>query len=185
MLIALCLALLVASISASGRITPVQMMVAGRDLPAGHVLTESDVRWIEAPSGAFSGDLLLDDTKDRRLSIAAPEGTPLTTSILVGPTLADSAPDGTVVIPIALSTPAELTPVGSVVDLWVADEGGNAQLLASRATIMAFSEAEGSSRFGGDDIMHSYAAVPAGEATLVLGMSSQRPIMAVLSRQGE
>ncbi|AZN30558.1 hypothetical protein EJO69_09765 [Flaviflexus salsibiostraticola] len=184
-LIALCLALVVASISASGRVTPVEMMVAGRDLSAGHVLTESDIRWVEAPSGVIPGDLLIKDVSDSRLAIAAPEGTPLTTPILIGPTLADSAPDGTVVIPLILSTPQELTPVGSLVDLWVADEAGTAHQMATGATILAYSESESSSGFGSDELTYSYVAVPVDDATLVLGMSTQRPLLAVLNRQGQ
>lgn len=174
-LVALCLAFVVASISSSGRVTPVEIMVAGRDMPAGHTVTESDIAWTSAPSGTIPGELLLNDVEGQRLAVGIPSGTPLTQSMLVGPTLADSAPDGTIVLPLYLSSPREMTPVGSSVDLWATDEVGTAYKASTAATIMAFSDESSD-----PDLTHAYVAVSAEEATLVLGTSTQSPLVAVL-----
>ncbi len=57
--------------------------------------------------------------------------------------------------------------------------------LATGATILAYSESESSSGLGSDELTYSYVAVPVDDATLVLGMSTQRPLLAVLNRQGQ
>lgn len=106
----------------------------------------------------------------------------MTVSMLVGPTLADSAPDGTVVIPVFLATPPELTPVGSTVDLWATEEGSTAYQAASSATIMAFSDVDSPRTFGRDtaEFTYAYIAVAADDATFVLGISAGTPLLAVL-----
>ena len=183
-LVALCAAIAVASIGSSGRMTPVELLVAGGDMPAGHTLSDSDVRFVQAPSGTIPEELVPEDVAGRRLSVAVQEGTPMTESMLIGPTLSDSAPDGTVILAIHLLTPEELIPVGSTVDLWATDEAGTAYKAASAATIMAFSESADASAFGwgATDATYSYVAVADDDATFVLGISARSPLMAVLHR---
>lgn len=181
-LVALCVAFAVASIGSSGRVTPAQLLVADGDMPAGHVLSDSDVRLVQAPSGTIPEDLVPDDIAGRRLSVGLREGTPVTESMLIGPTLIDSAPDGTVILSVSLATPKELVPVGSTVDLWATDESGAAYQAASSATIMAFSEATNSSTFGRDtvELTHAYIAVADDDATFVLGINAGKPLFAVV-----
>lgn len=181
-LLALCLALVVSAIGSSGRVLPTELLVAASDLPAGHRLTEDDVRKIPAPAGVVPEDQAIDMASGQRLSISLPEGTPITQSMLIGPTLVDGLPEGTVIVPVYLSTPAELTPAGSKVDLWSSDETGTAILAATDATILAFSEVDASSGFlsTGDNLTYAYVAIDAEQATLVLGISARTPLLAVL-----
>lgn len=179
-LLALCLAIVVSAIVSSGRVTS-QIMVAASDMPAGHVISASDVAWVAAPTGTIPRDLVPEDVAGHRLSIGVPAGTPVTESMFVGPTLADSAPAGTVIVPVLLSTPKELTPVGSSVDLWGSDEAGEAFQAATAATIMAFSDVA-ASRFGTDttELTYAFVAVSSDDAILVLSISATTPLIAVL-----
>jgi len=183
-LIALCAAIAVASLGSTGRMTPVELLVASADLPAGHTLTDGDIEIVTVPSGTIPDDLVPGETDGRRLAVAVRQGGPVTESMLIGPGLIDSAPAGTVVLPIHLVTPEELIPVGSTVDLWTTDESGTAYQTASAATVMAFSTStdSGTFGFGTTDITYAYVAVAHEDATFVLGTSAQSPLMAVAHR---
>ncbi|WP_082418152.1 SAF domain-containing protein [Flaviflexus massiliensis] len=180
--LALCLALVVASIGSSGRVMMAELAVASRSMPAGHVISEEDITLVQAPSGLIPADKNVDDLQGRRLAVAIPEGTPLTSSMVIGPTLSDGAPEGTVVVPLYLATPKDLIPVGSVVMLLALTEEGNAIEVATHATILAFSDAEAapSSMSDSDNLVYAYVAIDVEHATFVLGMSARAPLFAVL-----
>ncbi|MDO5723980.1 MAG: SAF domain-containing protein [Flaviflexus sp.] len=191
LIIATALAAVVAlTIHALGRTagTTASIYVAGRDLPAGHELARDDLVARAAPEGLIPSALEPEQAEGSRLAIGLPEGSPLTSAHLLGPSLADHAPAGTVVIPVPLASPPDLTPVGATVELWAAptDElGGEARRLASGATIMAFAPDHGTSAFRTQtDVTRAYVAVSPREARLVLGISARAPVLAVLAAAG-
>lgn len=177
------------TIQALGRTagTTATIYVAAADLPAGHELDSDDLVGRPAPEGLIPSSVTPKEAEGSRLAIGLPEGSPLTSAHLVGPSLADHAPDGTVVIPIQLASPPDLTPVGATVELWAApsDELAEARRLASGATIMAFAPGSGSSAFRSQsDVTRAYVAVSPREARLVLGISARAPVLAVLAAAG-
>lgn len=180
--IALCLALVVAGIGSSGRVMQEEIAVTSRSLPAGHVLAEEDITFLPAPANIVPADQSLEEVYGQRLAVALPEGTPVTSGMVVGPTLSDSAPDGMLVIPLYLSTPRDLVPVGSVVTLVATTEEGNAVEVATDAIILAFSDADAtpSSMSDSDNLVYAYAAIDEDQATFVLGISARAPLFAVL-----
>lgn len=178
------------TIQALGRTagTTATIYVAAADLPAGHELDSDDLLGRPAPEGLIPSSVTPREAEGSRLAIGLPEGSPLTSAHLVGPSLADHAPDGTVIIPIQLASPPDLTPVGATVELWAgpSDElGAEARRLASGATIMAFAPGSGSSAFHSQsDVTRAYVAVSPQEARLVLGISARAPVLAVLAAAG-
>lgn len=121
--------------------TPV--LVAARTLPAGSVLTDTDVRvepLASAPLGVVSAEVAVGAT----LTIGLPEGVPVVGTMLLGPGLSEAAPPGWVVVPVPLADPvlAELLRVGDRVDLYLAagDTGGRldeAELVSAGALVLA------------------------------------------------
>lgn len=173
--------------------TPV--LVAATDLSAGTVLSADHLRTRQDPDPADhrpSAEELIGE----RLTVGIPAGIPLTTTMVAGPGIADSAPPGTVVVPVHLAdaTILQIAREGDYLDLYLtpADAGGqltDAELITSGALILALPQAhEQSPMFPG---AHSVAsdtdtvvvAVNADDATVLTGASGFAPFRAVLVTQ--
>lgn len=124
----------------------VEVLVAGRDLPAGAELRADDVTTV-AVSPDTAPDGVLTDVADATGAIlAAPlrSGEPVTDVRLVGAGLADAAP-GTVAVPVRLSDAAQagLLRVGDEVDLLATDpEARTTTTVASGALVLAVPDRE-------------------------------------------
>lgn len=168
----------------------VEVLVAAHDLPAGATLTAADLRTVrvhEAPASAVGpADL------GASLIIGVPEGLPVVRSMLLGPGLAESAPPGWVVTPVALADPllAEMLRVGDRVDLYLssADTGGlleQAELVTAGAVVLAREPADTGGSLLGAQASSTHpvvvVAVPADDAAGLTGASAFAPFRAVLS----
>ena len=170
----------------------VPVLVTAREVPAGAVLTDADVRLDAAPS-APAGAIGLDLAVGATLAVGLPEGIPVVETMLLGPGLADAAPEGWVVVPVPLADPvlAELVRVGDRIDLYLAaaDTGGRlteAELVTTEALVLARASPEGSdsSWLGGPGSGSTSVVVVAvrpGDAGALAGASGFGPFRAVLS----
>lgn len=172
--------------------TPV--VVAARDLPAGTVLTETDLQ-VEYVSQPLPGPSEPEEVLAGRLVVALPAGAPVVETMLLGPALVEAAPPGTVVVPVRLADAAivSLARPGDLLDLYLspADTGGQslaAERVAEGALILSTMESEDqdSSLFGSPPVSSSSSdvvvvlAVRASDATLLTGASSLAAFRAVL-----
>ncbi|TDE94098.1 hypothetical protein EXU48_11670 [Occultella glacieicola] len=175
--------------------TPV-LVVTGT-LPAGSVLTETDVevRQVRDPPPST---VSFEEAVGSPLAIGVGPGTPVVPTLLVGPGLTGSAPAGTVVLPIRLADPAlaQLVRVGDRLDLYLApvDSGGQvleSELITAGALILSRVDepAADPSLFGATDPAGGptgvvIAAVAASDAARVSGASAVAPFRAVLIDEG-
>jgi Flp pilus assembly protein CpaB len=120
----------------------VAVLVAARDLPAGAVLADGDVRREGfAPSSVPDG--LASDPAGRTLAAPMRAGEPLTDARLVGPALTDGYP-GLVAVPVRLPDAgmAALLRVGDRIDLVSADpQSGAAEVVAADVPVLALPDA--------------------------------------------
>ena len=130
--------------------TPV--VVAARDLPAGHVLRPADLLVQHRPAGFAPGRAVHDagQVSGRRLAGPLSGGEVLTPGRLVGPGLLDGRGDGARAVHVPVADPGALAMVGAgdTVDL-VAATG---QVLASAVTVLSVdrpSESSGLTGIGG------------------------------------
>jgi hypothetical protein len=84
-----------------------QITVAARDLPAGHVLTDTDLVTVRWPRG-IRPDGALTSPHGRVLAGALRRGEPVTDARLTGPGLLAGQPPGTVAVTVRLTDPAGL-----------------------------------------------------------------------------
>lgn len=119
--------------------SPVEVVVAARDVAAGASVTAADLAvatWPRdlVPPGALRS---LATLPDRAVADGVlPRGTPITSSNVHGGGAAADAPAGTALVPV----PADLLPhlpVGTRVDLAVAGFDGTAEVVAAAATVVA------------------------------------------------
>ncbi|MEV5003575.1 SAF domain-containing protein [Nocardioides sp. LML1-1-1.1] len=121
----------------------VGVLVAGHDLPAGHVLASGDLTEVTVPAGVVPAGAV-GRPEGRTLAAPLRAGEPVTDVRLVGAGLADAQPAGTVAAPVRLSDPGQATllTVGDRIDLLATDpRGGNARPLAADALVLALPEA--------------------------------------------
>ena len=120
----------------------VAVTVAARDLPAGVVLGEGDLRTVGfAPDSVPRG--LAADPRGRTLAAPLRGGEPITDLRLVGPALTDGYP-GLAAVPVRLpdAAMADLLRVGDRIDLVSADpQGGGATVVASDVPVLAIPDA--------------------------------------------
>jgi pilus assembly protein CpaB len=193
--VALCLALATWIVVGELRPSPtptVPVLVTARAVPAGTVLTGTDVRLEpagRAPEGAVDADVAVGS----RLTVGLPAGVPVVETMLLGPGLADAAPSGWVVVPVPLADPvlADLVRVGDRIDLYLAaaDTGGRlteAELVTTGALVLARAgpDQAGSSWLAGSTSSGAGAVVVAirpEDASALAGASGFGPFRAVLS----
>ncbi len=118
-----------------------EVLVAGRDLPAGALLSTDDLTVVELSPNTAPEGVLTDVADAAGAILAAPlrAGEPVTDVRLVGPGLADTAP-GTIAVPVRLSDAAQvgLLRVGDEVDLLATDpESRTTVTIASGALVLA------------------------------------------------
>ncbi|WP_420111329.1 SAF domain-containing protein [Pseudactinotalea sp.] len=168
------------------------VLVTARDVPAGTVLTAADVRLDAAPR-APGGAVPLEAAVGATVTIGLPEGVAVVETMLLGPGLAESAPEGWVVVPAPLADPvlADLIRVGDRIDLYLtaADTGGRlseAELVATGALVLARAspDAGETSWLGGPASSSTgvvVVAVRPSDAPGMAGASGFGPFRAVLS----
>lgn len=170
------------------------VVVAARDLPAGTVLTDEDLRVTPMPVH-YPGVGDLQTALGERLAVALPEGAALSAPMLLGSGLVEAAPPGTVVLPVRLADAAlmQLARPGDRLDLYLASgdatgAGGGADRVAQGALILSLLEdgqAESSllgpapgAGAGNETVV--VLAVRESDATLLTGASSVAAFRAVL-----
>lgn len=145
----------------------VTVLVAARDLPAGHVVGPADLVEQRRPSGyAPSAPLTkLGDVSGRRLAGPVRAGEVLTDGRLVGPGLLDGQPPGTRAMHVPVADPGALAMVqpGDTVDL-VAATG---EPLATAVTVL--SVAAGSEAASG-----GFTGVAAGDSGVVAAVAPEQ-----------
>lgn len=178
------LAVAFALATTSTSVESMRVPVAERDLPAGHVLTEGDLKLARSP-GSDLPVASIEDLVDGTLAVSLPAGTPVTESMLMGEGLAGGAPADHTVVAVPVSTPPELTPVGSTVDLYAPPGEGEAEavLVASSAVVVSIDDIESSAISTNMlDITKLYLVIKDSDAKLILGISAQTPLLAVVDR---
>jgi hypothetical protein len=128
----------------------VRVLTAARDLPAGTLLSGSDLAKQEfAPDSVPDG--LAPDAVGRTLAAPVRSGEPVTDVRLVGESLARSDPDLTA-LPVRFPDAAmvELLEVGDVIDLIATDpQGSGATVVAAGIPVLAIPAADDASGAGG------------------------------------
>lgn len=123
------------------------VVVAARDLPAGHVLTGADLTVVRMPPHAVPDGVSVspDRLTGRAVVVAVTRGLPVVPSVLEGQRFGVPAPPGTVTVPILLADPAvaRLLRPGDRLDLvapadWDVTTAGSGEpvVLASRALVL-------------------------------------------------
>jgi Flp pilus assembly protein CpaB len=182
----------------------VQVTVAARDLPAGSVLTETDVAVATLVEGAWT-PRSLDVAEVVGDVLAAPVsvGEPLTETRLRGATLLTGVPPGTVALPVRLADPgaAALVSGGDRIDLLAAVPGDGATavrtvgsdlpvLLAPAATSAVSTEPDGVALLGGSDagtdLLGGLLVVAASpeQVSAIIGGASDGPLWLALRANG-
>lgn len=113
---------------------PVDVLVAARDLPAGHRITPGDLAPARWPAELVPGRP--QEPTGRTLTVGLPAGMPVTTAHLGDGGLAAQLRDGEVAFPLPLETTPQVEP-GQVVDLVAGDASGGGSRLAEAARILA------------------------------------------------
>lgn len=146
----------------------VDVVVAARALPVGHVVAEDDlqtVRWPadRRPEAALA---LPGSAVGRRLASPVTAGEAITTARLVGTGLVAGAPPGTVVVRVPLADPsaAVLAGAGSRVDLVSTTTG---ESLASSATVLAADTGADQAAAATPGLLGGSASAPGGTGLLV------------------
>lgn len=139
------------------------LRVAGRDLPAGHVIGPGDLVDAAVPSGVVP-DGVVGSPEGRVLAGPLRAGEPVTDVRLVGPGLAAGQPAGRVALPVRLSDAgqAALLTVGDRIDLVATDpRAATATALAPDVVVLALPDA----RRAGDDALPGRLVVVGLSAT--------------------
>jgi hypothetical protein len=144
---------------------PTTVLVAARDLPAGHQLTRHDLRRATWPR-----DLAPEDRLERaagRLSTALPEGSPATRRHIADGGVAAGLPDGHAAVPIAVEGLPTLS-VGNRVEVVGRDLDGRAVVLAQTGSVVAI------------DHTDVWLAIPAAQAADVAAAGASGMVTVVV-----
>jgi Flp pilus assembly protein CpaB len=197
-------ALLALSVVAPAPPATVQVTVAARDLPAGSVLTETDVAVATLVEGAWTPRSLdVAEVVGEVLAAPVSVGEPLTETRLRGATLLTGVPPGTVALPVRLADPgaAALVSGGDRIDLLAAVPGDGATavrtvgsdlpvLLAPAATSAVSTEPDGVALLGGSDagtdLLGGLLVVAASpeQVPAIIGGASDGPLWLALRANG-
>jgi Flp pilus assembly protein CpaB len=166
------------------------VLVAARDLPAGHVLSASDVTSVDLPADAVPpGVLSPAEAEGRTLGSPAARGEPLTEARLRGRGELTGAPPGTVAVPVPVTDAATLSAVeaGDSVRVLGGPTNGDgvnpgtaepAEVLVERAVVLGTPsgpEAAGGATLVGGDAGPSYVLLAlSGPEALRLADAPQR-----------
>ena len=147
--------------------TPV--VVAAGDLPAGAVLTATDLGTAAWPPDVVPTGAAVDPTALTGRVLASPlrRGEPLTDARLVGPGLWSQVPPGEVAAPVRLAdlAVAALLRPGDRVDVLATVEGAGTEVVAPRALVLAVP--------GPEEASGGFAASAAGAGLLVLAVPAE------------
>lgn len=146
----------------------VEVTVAARGLPAGHVLTEGDLRTVPWPEGLVPQDAVTGSVVGTLVGVL-PEGAVLTEAHLGRGGLGALVKKGRAAVAIPLDLVAEHT-LGAVLDVVGTDGRGGVRTLAQRARVLA---ADGD---------HLWLEVDTADAAAVAGAARDRSATAVVHR---
>lgn len=118
---------------------PTTVLVATRDLPAGHQLTRDDLRRTTWPTDLAPPDRL--ERAEGRLAGALPEGLPATRRHVADDGVAAGLPDGSAAVPIPIDGLPTLS-VGNRVEVVGRDLDGRAIVLAQTGSVVAIDDAD-------------------------------------------
>lgn len=156
------------------------------ELPAGTVLTASDITEITVPSQALPDGHLPEPPIGERLLIDLPARTIITEHVISSQSLADRAPPGTLVFPIALGDPGSraLAQTGATVSLVAAEFDGAARVVDD-VTVIAVYEPDTAGLFAAGEQGNAVAlvAVRREHASFVLSASGSLPVRVAASSQ--
>ena len=113
---------------------PTTVLVATRDLPAGHHLASGDLRRATWPQDLVPYDGL--DRSEGRLASGLPQGTVATRRHLAEDGVVATLPDGQVAVPVPVDSLPELA-IGNRVEVVGRDLDGRAAVLARDSTVVA------------------------------------------------
>lgn len=144
---------------------PIAVLVADRDLPRGHELTDDDLTVQRWPADLAPDGLV--DHPTGTLVTTLPAGSPLTERHTTATGIVGLVPDGLVAVPLPVDdVPA--TPVGSTVTVVAIDHDGRGVSLASGAEVVATDESS------------VWVAVPAEQGPDVAGAALGHRVTLVL-----
>lgn len=165
--------------------------VASSSLPAGHILTESNLREAKVPAVLVPKDATRVEPGDV-LSVPASEGFPLTRQMVVSDEFLDLAPPGSVILPVTIDSAGlgTLLSPGKTVALYApADdfsESHEAVEVVSNATIVGIGtnpeELNYSTISGSGNKAQIFVAVARNATTVVLGYGSSTTMRVVVVR---
>ena len=165
------------------------LLVAARDLPAGHDVAAADVTTVQVPAGALpDGALTADDTVGATLAAPLRRGEPVTDARVAGPGLLVGAAPGTLALPVPVvgPPPASLVRAGDRVsvlagsradDLGV-DGGNRGEVLVPSAVVLAVPRSRADGLLDGataEDVV--VLALDRPGAIRVAAAAGQRPLM--------
>lgn len=118
---------------------PTTVLVATRDLPAGHQLTRDDLRRATWPDDLAPHDGL--ERAEGRLASALPEGSPATRRHVADDGVAATLPEGTAAVPVPIEGLPILT-VGNRVEVVGRNLDGRAAVLANDGSVVAIDDTD-------------------------------------------
>lgn len=174
---------------AAGPPDGVPLLVAARDLPAGHEVTGSDVTTVPLPPAALpDGALPSVDVVGATLAGPLRRGEPVTDAALTGPGVLVGAPPGSLAVPVPLSGPAvsSLLRVGDTVAVLAGPSldglTGTGEVIVRSAVVVALPQDDDGLLAGSEQASTVVLALDPRAATRVAAAVGQRPLMAALLR---
>jgi hypothetical protein len=146
---------------------PTSVLVAARDLPAGHQLTREDLRRATWPTDLAPEDGL--EQAEGRLASALPEGSVATRRHIADDGVAASLPDGASAVPVPIEGLPTLS-VGNRVEVVGRDLDGRAIVLAHEGSVVAIDDTD------------VWLAIPAAQAADVAAAAASGMVTVVVLR---
>lgn len=164
-----------------GTLAPGTTAYALRDgAQAGTILTTADLAQVRVPHNALPADHFSAPPVGEQLLIDLPAHTVLSTHLVTPESLADGAPEGTLVFPIELADSGSraLAQAGMVVTIVAADPTRETVRAVDGVTIIAVFEPETTGILGSGNQGNAVAvvAVPREQANFVLSASGPTPV---------
>lgn len=160
------------------------------DTPAGTTLSAAHLETVRVPRETVPFGTFTDPPTGRQLVLDLPAHTVLSESLADGDGLADLAPPGTLVFPLALADAGSraLVSPGAIVSVVAADPLDGTAQVVDGVVVLAVFESDSSSILGGglgggvSDNAVAVVAVPRESASFVLSASGSIPVRIAITR---